>query len=152
MPQTKKPWKARFLIALEKQGSISGACRVVKVNRSTVYREARIDMQFRQQWEDVAEAAADALEVEARKRAFNGSDTLLIFLLKGAKPGIYREGPITQAHLLEVLGKIIDILHQELGPDDARRIMRIFQKEVLGIDHDKDEPAPLGLDTHPEPE
>ncbi len=33
------------------------------------------------------------MEAEARRRAFAGSDTLLIFLLKGARPDKYRERP-----------------------------------------------------------
>ena len=35
--------------------------------------------------------AGDSLEVEARRRAFAGSDTLLIFMLKAARPAKFRD-------------------------------------------------------------
>ena len=83
--------KAAFLVAMAKQGNVSGAARVAQVPRRTVYDWLAIDEDFRLRFAEAQEEAVDALEGEAVRRAFDGSDTLLIFLLKGAKPTKYRE-------------------------------------------------------------
>src|SRR5690606_18484748 len=73
------------------------------------YRLRKEDPDFAAAWDEAMEQASDALEVEARRRAIEGwdepvfyqgmetgmvrkfSDTLLIFLLKGARPEKYRD-------------------------------------------------------------
>ena len=42
-------------------------------------------------WAGAREDAIDTLQGEARRRAMNSSDTLLIFLLKSLRPEVYRE-------------------------------------------------------------
>jgi len=42
-------------------------------------------------WDDAVDAAVDALAAEARTRAFDGSDVLLMFLLKAHRPQVYRD-------------------------------------------------------------
>lgn len=49
------------------------------------------DPKFREAWEDALEHGSDRLEDIAHRRARNGSDTLLIFLLKARRPDKYRE-------------------------------------------------------------
>lgn len=80
----------------------------------TAYNWRSENPEFAQQWESAKEAGVDALEDEARRRAFEGtsepifhqgmecgtiqkySDTLTIFLLKGARPEKYRERVSTE--------------------------------------------------------
>lgn len=80
----------------------------------TAYNWRSENSEFAQQWEIAKEAGVDALEDEARRRAFEGtakpvfhqgvecgtiqeySDTLTIFLLKGARPEKYRERVSTE--------------------------------------------------------
>lgn len=83
--------KARFLDAYRACGMVSEAARRVKVGRSTVYEWRKEDPAFAAAWDDIDAALADELEAEAIRRAKAGSDTLLIFLLKGLKPERYRE-------------------------------------------------------------
>lgn len=101
--------KTLFLKELSETGNVSAACAAAKISRPTAYTHKREDAIFAQAWEDALESAADILEAEARRRAYEGvsepvfykgqevatvqkySDTLLIFLLKGAKPEKYRE-------------------------------------------------------------
>ena len=87
------------------------------IHRETHYWWLKHDPAYAVAFAQAEEKAADALEAEARRRAINGvlrykfdkgrpitnpetgepyyeleySDTLLIFLLKGARPGRYRE-------------------------------------------------------------
>lgn len=81
------------------------------------YSHRDADEEFAKQWAGAIEEAGDLLEREAIRRAYTGtlrpvyhngkkagtervySDTLLIFLLKGAKPGKFREN-----HKIEVSG------------------------------------------------
>lgn len=75
----------------------------------TMYRLRESDPAFAAEWDQAKRIGAEALEDEARRRAHDGwdepvhfqgqmvdtvrkfSDTLLIFLLKGAMPDKYRE-------------------------------------------------------------
>jgi len=75
----------------------------------TVYDWRTEDPEFAERWEEAMRIGAEALEDEAKRRAFDGvdepvffqgvamdtvrkySDTLAIFLLKGAMPEKYRE-------------------------------------------------------------
>lgn len=110
--------KPRLLAALAETGNITRACELAGVDRRTFYDWRDADPAFRQAVRDAFEAATDALEAEARRRAFDGllqkkftkggepvidpatdeqyfereySDTLLIFLLKAHRPHKFRE-------------------------------------------------------------
>lgn len=80
------------------------------------------------------EEAADVLEAEARRRAIRGvevpilykgirvdttvrySDALLMFLLKGARPGIYRDGqPQTTSESKPAIVELVERLRGERG-------------------------------------
>lgn len=80
-----------FLEALSECGSVSDACKKAEVGRTSAYRLRNSDEAFAAQWDEAFSKGADALEDEAHRRALDGSDTLLIFLLKGRKPERYRE-------------------------------------------------------------
>lgn len=107
--QKRKRLKEKFLAEYAKCGNVSAACRVVGVSRYAVAEWYRADEEFRRGHDNATEVACDALEEAARTRAVDGvaepvyhmgqvcgevqrySDTLLIFLLKGARPQKYRE-------------------------------------------------------------
>lgn len=94
----------KFLGVLAECGNVSESCKQTPISREAAYRERKRSDKFREAWELALEVAADALEAEARRRAFGYleplhhqglltghtvkkfSDVLLIFLLKGNKP------------------------------------------------------------------
>jgi hypothetical protein len=84
-------WQPAFLIALEKTGSVTEAAKVAGIDRAKSYHYKRTDEKFAALWDQALDIAADTLEDEARKRAFAGSDVLLMFLLKGIRPQKWRE-------------------------------------------------------------
>jgi hypothetical protein len=86
-----RAWQGRFLAALRNTGVVRHACQAARVGRSTVYRERVRNEQFAIEWSDALEDGIDELEAEARRRAKNGSDALLQFLLKAHRPGVYRD-------------------------------------------------------------
>lgn len=114
-PKKRPRWAKAFLAVLAESGNIRLSCQAADIDRSTAYRLRTSDETFLTEWEQAQEEAADLLEQEARRRAHDGwdepvfgsmgqgqgsgeigmvrkySDTLLIFLLKGAKPEKYRE-------------------------------------------------------------
>lgn len=127
-PKKRPRWARGFLAVLRESANVRLACLAVEIERSTAYRLRDRDESFAAEWDEAVDEAADLLEEEARRRAHEGweepvfgrlsgkdagegeigavrkySDTLLIFLLKGARPEKYREraevkhtGEITQ--------------------------------------------------------
>jgi hypothetical protein len=103
------PKKRAFLAAYGETGNVRLACHAAQIGRSSHYRWLD-DSDYAEQFEQAKTDAVDVLEAEARRRAVEGweepvgwykgqaggtvrrySDTLLIFLLKGAAPRKYRE-------------------------------------------------------------
>jgi hypothetical protein len=98
------PWTFTFLENLRKSGNVSFAAREAGQPRNFVYSHRRRDVDFCADWEDALEEAADRLELEALRRAVEGtsearffggdmvgsvqrySDNLLMFLLKARRP------------------------------------------------------------------
>jgi hypothetical protein len=118
-PSRRKPrWERAFLAALRQTGNVCRACAVAKIDRGAVYDARRNCPDFAAAWEIALEEAAEFLELEARRRAYEGlvrykftrsgepilhpvtkepyyeleySDSLLLQLLRGALPGKYRD-------------------------------------------------------------
>ncbi len=104
-----RDWQTIFINTLRQNGNIRASCEKAKINRATAYRERRSNKEFDELWGAALEDAGDTLEAEAWRRAVKGvlkpvfyqgeetgevreySDTLLIFLLKGAKPEKYKD-------------------------------------------------------------
>ena len=100
--------RAAFLSALADTGIILRACEVSDTPRTNVYRW-RKEPEFEAAFQSAIEEATERLELEARRRALEGtekpvyqggqlvgyvreySDTLLIFTLKALRPDKYRE-------------------------------------------------------------
>lgn len=96
--------KQKFLEAYTQTCTLTAAAKIAGVDRGTHYKWLKADKAYCEQFASTHETTIESLEAEARKRAFDGSDVLLIFLLKGARPEKYREryehigkegGPIT---------------------------------------------------------
>lgn len=162
--RTKLQKQAAFLEALREMGNVRYACEAVDVPRRTVYEWREAESAFATAWEDALDEAADTLEQEAWRRAVTGvdkpvygslgagqgsgqvgtireySDTLLITLLKAARPEKYRErsdvrqsGPITP-------------INWETVPSDLRE--RYIQGEI-SLDQVEREIRSRGVGTRP---
>lgn len=88
---------------------VSEACRAAGVGRTTVYERRQADEDFALAWADVEERSTELLEQIAVRRAAQGSDVLLIFLLKSRRPDRYRENVKVEhggqvRHGVEILG------------------------------------------------
>ena len=103
------PNQRAFLAAYAECGTITAAAEAAKINRRQHHRWIEAGNGYQEAFAEARERAGDRLEEEARRRAVDGvpepvfykgkpvgairkySDTLLIFLLKGARPEKYRE-------------------------------------------------------------
>lgn len=103
------PKKRAFIAAYAECGTITRAAEIAGIDRKTHYDWIKEDLDYVKACEVAYEQAGERLEQEARRRAVEGtkkpvfyqgkecgvtteySDTLLIFLLKGAKPEKYQE-------------------------------------------------------------
>jgi hypothetical protein len=101
-------WERPFLVSLSLTANVKLACEAARVARSHAYARRSEDSTFAAAWDEALETACDALELEARRRALEGtskpvfylgkpvgevleySDRLLIFLLKAHRPEKYR--------------------------------------------------------------
>jgi hypothetical protein len=118
--------KARALKAYAIAGTVKGACEAAKVGRSTWYDWIERDPAFGARVLELTEEVTDDLETEAVKRAKEGSDTLLIFLLKSKRPQQYRDrqeitvvSPDVKARLARQLAVIV----AHLGADGAEPLL-----------------------------
>ena len=121
---------ARFLKELAKRGNVTAAAKAAKIGRRTAFDYKAADPEFAQAWAAAMEEAADRLENEAFRRAHDGvskpvfqmggkvgtireySDTLLIFLLKGARPDKYAERQKLQ-HSGSIVAKVVRLPAKE---------------------------------------
>lgn len=88
-PQT-PPWVSRYLTCLRETGIAGLAARVAGVEPRVVDARLKADPAFAATCVAAIGEAVDVLEAEARRRALEGSDVLLAFLLRGALPAKYR--------------------------------------------------------------
>ena len=83
--------RMRALEALRDGAAVAEAAEAAGVRRNTLWRWRQADEAFALAYHDAEEHGTDTLEKVARKRAVEGSDTLLIFLLKARRPAMYRD-------------------------------------------------------------
>ena len=124
-----------FLDELRQGHTVQASCSAVGLSRTALYGLRDRDEKFRAEWDAALEEGTECLEEEARRRAYEGtrnpvfhkgaivghiqeySDTLLIFLLKGRKPEVYRDNA-TVKHEGE-------IAIEDAGMTDEQRTLRI---------------------------
>ena len=127
MIKTSEQQKREALEAFVKYGTISAACKVAGIGRSTWYGIKKEDPQFAADAEHAKHEVADGLEQEAIRRAYDGSDVLLIFLLKGHKPEKFKERHHSEiksenknAHTPESVSSTTEWIEDLLGTGQAQ--------------------------------
>ncbi len=125
-PRSPKAWRLVFLDALRMHGMVSKAAETAGIHRDTAYFERSQDPTFAAEWQEALDRGVDMLEDVARYRAFAGSDTLMIFLLKAHRPERYRETirtvtlNITPDDLRDLSDHDLDNLESQLKASDRR--------------------------------
>ena len=112
-PKKRRDWRKPFLKAFAETGMVIEACKIVPIGRMTVYDERQRNEDFALAWADIEERSTEELEGEAIRRAKNGSDVLLIFLLKSRRPEVYREN-VRVEHGGQIKHEISQRVEQEI--------------------------------------
>lgn len=127
MIKTSEQQKRKALAAFVEYGTISAACKAAGIGRSTWYGIKKDDPQFAADAEHAKHEVADGLEQEAIRRAYDGSDVLLIFLLKGHKPEKFKERNYSEirsenknAHTTESVSETSAWIEDLLGTGQAK--------------------------------
>lgn len=139
--------KKAFLQAFLETATVTHAATKSGIVRSAHYKWLQSDPQYKQAFEDAEEAAFDQLEAEARRRAVEGvdepvgwhqgqaggyvkrySDTLLIFLMKGAKPEKYAD----RKEISGPKGRPIEFEEKGKAPFDFAAYHKLFAGGAAG--------------------
>ena len=101
-------------------GTITAGCLGANINRCTWYKWIKTDPEFATKVENAKEEVTDGLEQVAITRAKGGSDTLLIFLLKGNRPEKYKERTLNEIDPSEKFLDFLSEIAPTLGPPSER--------------------------------
>lgn len=142
-------WADRWLQTFAEYGTVSYACQVAEVGRTTVYARRQRDESFAIAWADVEERTTERMEQEAIRRGTDGvdrnvyhqgevvgqerhySDTLLMFMLKSRRPERYRDNV-----KLEHAGTVrhdIDVTVEVPDTIEYRRQVALVAAQALGL-------------------
>jgi hypothetical protein len=114
----------RFLAAYAELGNLTGAAAVAGLSRQRHYEWTWSgDEQYIAAFKAANEIAVEGLELEARRRAMGGSDLLLIFLLKGLRPDMYRDNV-----KVDVNAKVEQTVRSMTDAERQRRIEELLAK------------------------
>lgn len=134
IPEVKLTWirvtglKRAFLIAYAQCGSFITACNIANVHPANVRQWLDKDPEFLAEFDTATDNAVALLEMEARRRALEGSDRLLEFLLKSLRPEVYRERyeikqEIATDYIIDLSGPTPAESNQALLSDGAPEII-----------------------------
>ena len=140
-------WVDLFLCAIMRGCSIVDAANEAGIHFTLPYQRRMTHEDFRRAWKDAADIGTEFLEQEAARRAYHGvlrpvfykgeecgqeriySDNLLMFLLKGRKPEMYREG--IEDNLLHPHGNLV-LNVQVVNVDSKPEPIVVIPQEVDG--------------------
>jgi hypothetical protein len=72
-------WLRKFLHALARSGNVTDAALRARVSRKVVYERRHRHPSFARLWDEALDIACDFLELEARRRAFEGVDEPVVY-------------------------------------------------------------------------
>lgn len=115
-PKVTDATRETFLAALSETGNVTMAASAAGLSRQSLYRHRKTDQAFAEAWAEAERIGVEAMEDEAKRRAFAGyeepvyqggrrvgeirrySDTLATLLLKAHAPEKYRERSDVHLH------------------------------------------------------
>jgi hypothetical protein len=93
-PETGSPPESsirKFMATYAETGDVRAAAKSARMSLATHYRMLRENDWYQEAFDVARALAIDELEAEAFRRALNGSDELLAFLLRAWLPELYGE-------------------------------------------------------------
>jgi hypothetical protein len=77
--RARRGWLKRFLDVLAETGSVRASTEAAGISRAQVYRRRARHPAFARLWGDSLEEACDLLELEARRRAYEGAAEFVVY-------------------------------------------------------------------------
>jgi hypothetical protein len=97
------------------------------VTRDAPYKRAKVSPTFAATWTRAREDAVDVLEAEARRRALNQSDSLLMFLLRAERPDKYRDRVRVAVDTEQMIERECERMAADFGVDPKELIAETKQ-------------------------
>jgi hypothetical protein len=121
----KDPKVLAFLDALAHCGQVTHAARAVGISPKTAHRWRQAYPALARRWATALEQGLDSLEDEAVRRAFEGSDRLLMFVLNRRRPEVY------SAHRAK--SQVAGTTKHMIDLNDGRRLPRDDLQEIEAL-------------------
>lgn len=121
--------KAKALVKYRELGTVRAACNAAGISRRTWYNWVEEDRAFASCVDEAKEDVADELEETAatRAKATDGSDLLLIFLLKALRPGRFRENikiDLVSPIVRDKVRQTVSLIRSSLDPSLADPLLK----------------------------
>ena len=121
-----------FLTGLAETGNVSAAARIAAVSRSGAYALRLADEAFAAAWAEAQAQAADALEMEARRRAVEGVEQPVLY---AGKPVCDEDGdPVTVRHYSD---RLLELLLKARRPDSPNATDEAQDDDGAPLDDDE---------------
>jgi hypothetical protein len=118
----------RFLAAFRVCGNLTQAAEMAGCTRQLHYDASKDSPRYVAAFAAAQVESVERLEAEARRRAMTGSDALLIFLLKAARPEVYRDlHRYVDGRIVHDVRGQVDHRHGAAPATDEERTARLQQ-------------------------
>jgi len=126
-------WREAFLRSFRACGIIKRAAEDAGVTRRAVYYAHKREPEFRALYDEAREESIEVLEDVARGRAKESSDNLLIFLLKAARPDVYRE-VVRNENINVNMNANLERLDKQLTDSQIDELLEIVETKRLALE------------------
>lgn len=126
-------WVPRFLAALETSSNILYACQYAGVTRSWAYDYRKSNPEFKRAWRAAKHSSMVALKGECFRRAMNGSDLLMMFMIKQWDP-TYRD---SYKRPEDADGTVNLQIPSELANEVIRLVLAKTGQKPVDVDEDR---------------
>lgn len=144
-PDTRRELKKVFLDVLRSTGSILEASRICKIPKSLAFAWRHQDPEFAYRWDQISKTELlPHLEAEAIRRALNGSDLLLMFMMKALDREKY-DDKAAEKHVNrpQIMIQIRDVDKSLVAIAGSSAVPGIEYETGKLLDGKKNEPAPI---------
>ena len=84
-------WQDKFCEAFAEEGNLQAAADIANISRATVYNRLNDDPEFREKHDEAYARFCASIEREIKRRAFAGSDMLIMAMANRHMPNEYRQ-------------------------------------------------------------